>query len=238
MSSKGTHINAPAINPKLNYGEIVSWDFHPGITTDHGKYCIRFSLLFSNGKTENLQKGRFTTKREAEKAKEILIGNLFNHQFIPFDFTVKEFYDYWLYDYMIKEREISYNTFMSYRNYVYNYLIPVWKESRKIRTIDNIDIVKAVERVDSLSKRNCICGVINSSFLYAYTNNIISVNPALFATQQIRKQIHSQKKKQKKETLNKPNEYPVLNAEQVAFLLQICQPKSRSGESFCKFDIG
>ena len=51
----------------------------------------------------SMQKGGYHTKSEALKAKEFTIAELHAQKFIPFEYTVKEFFDFWLYYHMIDE---------------------------------------------------------------------------------------------------------------------------------------
>ena len=47
-----------------------------------------------------------------------------NHEFVAFEVTVKEFYDYRLYYDMIDDVKIANGTYVSYRNIIYNYINP------------------------------------------------------------------------------------------------------------------
>ncbi len=47
-----------------------------------------------------------------------------NHEFVAFEVTLKEFYDYWLYYHMIDDVKIANGTYVSYRNIIYNYINP------------------------------------------------------------------------------------------------------------------
>ena len=63
--------------------------------------CIIFFIIplyFKSGDIYNTQKSGFRTQAEAIKAKEVLIAELVKNEYIPFEYTVKEVFDYWFYD--------------------------------------------------------------------------------------------------------------------------------------------
>lgn len=97
-------IQRPQAKPSFFYGSIVSYQFRGDVSKDKGTYRIRFSLTFSSGKCIPTQKSGFLTKAEAVKAKEVMIAQLVNGSYIPFDYTFQEFCDYWLYYYQIEEK--------------------------------------------------------------------------------------------------------------------------------------
>lgn len=125
----------PTVSETFFYGEIISWNFREGVTylKSRKRYCFRFELVFESGKTRCIQKGGFRTKTEAVKARENTITLLHEKSYIPFEYTAKEFFDYWLYYYMIDEKKIAYNTFMGYRNVIYNYTLPIWGDKKNDR---------------------------------------------------------------------------------------------------------
>lgn len=143
-------IKKPAVKESFQYGDIVSWKFRDTITPIREKFAYRFSLTFSTGIVIPMQKGGYNTKTEALKAKEFTISDLHSKKFIPFEYTLKEFFDYWLYYYMIDEKEISYNTFCSYRNVIYNHFFKTWDPNTGIADIERDDIQKVL---DSIEKR-------------------------------------------------------------------------------------
>lgn len=115
---KYKEIIKPEINPLILNTSVVDWNFRPSITTDHGKYCIRYEITFADGSKKKKQLGGFSFLKEANKVKEELILQLNTGTYVPYHFTVKEFYDYWLYYYMIDEKKIAYSTFLNYRNII------------------------------------------------------------------------------------------------------------------------
>lgn len=213
----------PEVKESFFYGDIIAWNFRNKITPAKGKYCIRFELMFSSGKNVPMQKGGFRTQKEAIAAKEFAIAELHNKEYVPFEYTVKEFYDYWLYWYMIDEKKVSYGTFTSYRNVIYKYLLKVWG-NRKLITLERDDITEALNSIESKSVLNMAYGVVGGSFEYAKNHNYIRLNPAKSAIKMKRiaeKQIDMN-------TDNTEVEYkeeirPVLSIEQISVLLYNCK---------------
>lgn len=215
----------PPIKESLMYGDIISWKFRDTITPERKKYAYRFSLTFSNGVIHPMQKGGFHTKTEAAKAREITISQLHSKTFIPFEYSLQEFYDFWLYYYMLDERKITYGTYMSYRNVIYNYLLKLWDARRKISSIERNDINHVLDSISKKSVLKTTYNVLRTSFLYAKEHQIICVNPTLTA-------IRAKKKKEKKALLQgikegkisiQPKQYPILSVQETANLLLRCK---------------
>lgn len=231
MSSRGRKIEKPLINNKLTYGDIISWKFRQSITPLKNSYCFRFEVTFQNGNTEKMQRGGFSTIAEANKAKELAIASLYKHEFVPYSFTVKEIYDYWLYYYLLDERKVSYSTYMSYRNIIYNYLLPVWGEDTKMEEIDRVKLNDALKLFVSDSMFDSACGVLRTSFQFAKDRNFIyidAVKGAVKAARNERKKKKEQKEAEQAEDFMCPDNGPVLSAEQAALVLyksKIKEPK-------------
>lgn len=215
----------PPVKESLMYGDIISWKFRDTITPERKKYVYRFSLTFSNGMIHPMQKGGFQTKTEAAKAREITISQLHSKTFIPFEYSLQEFYDFWLYYYMLDERQITYGTYMSYRNVIYNYLLELWNPKRKISSIERNDVNYVLDSISKKSVLRIACNVLRTSFTYAKEHQIICINPTLTA-------IRAKKKKEKKALLQgikegkihiQPKQYPILSVQETANLLLRCK---------------
>ena len=109
--------------------------------------------------------------------------------------TCKEFFDYWLYHHMIVEKEIAYNTFQSYRNILYNHLMPELKGETKLIRVRIEDLVKAVEKIEFSTVKDAAAKLIVEIFTFARDQHYISFNPALAACQQLKKQLTKKKKR-------------------------------------------
>lgn len=112
------------------------------------------------------ERGGFSTLKEGEKAKEKIIADLHHRTFACFSVTVKEFLEYWLYYYMIDEKEITYNTYYSYRNVIYNYILPQIGY-RKMQSLQRNDLITFFNTIDSPSILSLAYSVIGSSFKHA-----------------------------------------------------------------------
>ena len=219
----------PIIKPEVHdtffYGKIISWNFREGVTyvKQRKRYCFRFELIFESGKTKHMQKGGFHTKTEAIKARENTITQLYERSYIPFEYTVKEFFDYWLYYYMIDEKEISYSTFMGYRNIVYNYTITDLG-NKKMTVIQKDDIINIFHKISHKSTLKIAYTVMRSSFQYAEQNGIIHINPAKSAVK-IKKKAEQNKKRTRKSNSSNPIKKPpcVYSLQQVSIMLYVCK---------------
>ena len=105
----------PPYDSRFDQLNIINWNFPQNPTFQHGKYCIRFTLILGDGSTLNRQKGGFASAKEAMKYRDNLIVKLTKNQYMPYRFTLKEFYNFWLYYYIIDGCKYAYNTFMQHR---------------------------------------------------------------------------------------------------------------------------
>lgn len=216
----------PPVPKTFFYGKIVSWKFHNKVTfiKNRKSFSYRFELTFTSGTVIQMQRGGFSTSTEATKAKENAIAQLYNHEFIAFEYTVREFYDYWLYYYLLDEKSISYNTYCSYRNIIYNYAINYW-DGKKMSSLQRDDIIKVFDSIRHESVLRIAYGVIGSSFQFAKDNNIILVNPAKSAIKTKKSSCRKQKlaKIRCGELDQKPKSKHVLSTNQVSILLYNCK---------------
>lgn len=166
--------------------EIVDWKFHDSIISDHGKYCFRYTIIFQSGKTKRVQRGGFKNKKEALQAKEQILIQLSNHSYIPYSFTVQEYFDYYLYYYMIDEVKCSYGTFTSYKNLV-SYLLAVINPKTKMIAVTREMLIDVFLSMPHKSVRNKAYRMIPSAFKVAIRKNIIATNPAISAKEYVKK---------------------------------------------------
>ena len=73
----------PPLDPRFQNTTVVDWDIRDKIICDHGKYCIRFTLILGDGSTLNRQKGGFASAKEAMKYRDNLIVKLTKNQYMP-----------------------------------------------------------------------------------------------------------------------------------------------------------
>ena len=168
-------------------GPIVEWKFRDSITSDHGKYVIRFSLTFSDGTVLPKQIGGFETQRDAQDNKNEIIGLLARKEYIASQILTENFYDYWLNENMVKVRKIKYGTFVCYRNIIQNYILPIIK-GKTMDAVTSDDLLKILDSMTS-GLLSPAYGVFGSSFKYAKKHVLINKNPATSAISIKRKQV-------------------------------------------------
>ena len=74
------------------------------------KYCFRLLLVFESGDVKMVQRTASSNKQMARQERDTALMEIAKGNFIPFSYTVKEFYDFWFYHYMIGQKRIAYNT--------------------------------------------------------------------------------------------------------------------------------
>lgn len=224
MNSKP--IIKPEVPRSFFYGKIMSWKFHDKVIflKSRNNYAFRFELTFTSGVTVPMQRSGYTTSKEAGKAKENAIAQLYNGEFVPFQYTVREFYDFWLYYYMLDEKHIAYNTFCGYRNIIYNYAMKFW-DNREMTSLQRNDIIEVLNSIQHVSLLRIAYGIIGGSFRFAKEHNIIFINPSKSA---IKAKKQADKKERNKSISSgaleiKPKSKKVLSANQIAFMLYTCK---------------
>lgn len=178
-------IEKPKVLDCFFHGEIVDWKFRSRLTPTHGKYAIRFEVVFEDGLVLS------------QETKEKIIADLHHRTFVCFSVTVKEFMDYWLYYYMLDEKKITYNTYYSYRNIIYNYIIPQM-EKRKMLSLKRNDLIAFFNTLISPSLLNTAYSVIGSSFKHAKKIHIVRADMAVAA-------IKTKRRLEAKKYANQPN---------------------------------
>lgn len=224
----------PEVRETFFYGRILSWKFNNSIVyiKARKKYCYRVLLTFSSGEQIPYQKGGFTSKEDAIKAQEVAISQLHNHIFVPYDYTAGEFFDYWLYYYMIDEKDIAYNTFTSYRNILYNYFFDIIGK-KYLQSITKEDLVSCLDAISSPTVLRIAYGVLSGAFKFAYLNGYISrdLSQAAISFHKIKQKKNKgnfakqQTKIFKKKLADQANVYTV---EQVSQLLYTCKKEEPS----------
>lgn len=215
----------------ITRGPIVEWKFRDGVTPDHEKYAIRFSLTFSDGTVLSKQIGGFETQREAQDKKNEIIGQLARKEYIASQILAENFYDYWLNEHMVKVRKIKYGTFVCYRNIIQNYILPIIKGN----TMDAVTSDELLKILDSMTPGllSPAYGVFGSSFKYAKKHVLINKNPATSAISIKRKQVSKKEANERAAAANeqdgcghqsKKRKY-VLTSEQAGQMLLIAKNK-------------
>ena len=68
------------------------------------KYCFRLLLVFESGDVKMVQRAASSNKQLARQKRDETLMEIAKGSFIPFSYTVKEFYDFWFYHHMIGQK--------------------------------------------------------------------------------------------------------------------------------------
>ena len=136
--------------------------------------------------------------------------------FVPFSYSVKEFYDYWLYYHMIQEKHITYNTFTMYRNLIRKYINP-FIGTKWLNKLKRKDLVKALHKISSKDQQRTAIGMITGSLRYAKSRNYLPYN--------IYDGLSAELRRKNASTVTKKSNSPVYTVEQITRLLCLCREK-------------
>ena len=164
---------------KLDKKQYVDFKVY-SVTPINKKYGFRIKLIYDDDTYEIQQNAGYKTKKEAEKERTNIIGQLYNKTYIIYpNIKVKEYFEYWLEDVMAVRDKFSYNSYMSYRNVINNYIVPSFG-GLKMATLNMSHIKKFYKEVatKSQSVTRIAKTVINTALEYAKQKGIISVNCA------------------------------------------------------------
>ena len=137
------------------------------------KYCFRLLLVFESGDVKMVQRTASSNKQLARQERDEALMEIAKGSFIPFSYTVKEFYDFWFYHYMIGQKRITYNTYNAYRNIIENYLLPAIGH-KMLNTLQRKDLVNALSAIPYQKVQRTAIGVVTGSLCYARKHNYIS----------------------------------------------------------------
>lgn len=187
-------IAIPEFNPKFYYGPVVSHEFRD-VSKDKGKYRVRIYITFQNGFQTSFQKGGFVTKREANRAYSQIAHDIIEGSFSPFQFTIQEVAEYWLYEICLKEKKLAYNTIISYRNIIYNYLLKKFNGKRKLNSFKEQELVKFLLSFDGSSLRRCANKIVTGIFSFAFKKGYIQIDTGSIAVNKVLKMNPYEEKK-------------------------------------------
>lgn len=101
---KGKCIEKPSVKDTFFLGSVVSC--LPGGSISYIKsrkrYSFRFKLVFQSGVSKSIQRSGFPTRKAAQLARDEALIQICRKQFVTYSYTIKEFYDYWLWYYILK----------------------------------------------------------------------------------------------------------------------------------------
>ncbi len=183
------------------------------VTKIKKKYGFRIVLIYADGTEVPTQRSGFNTKKEANEARNIVITELHNGNFvIQNKVNVKTYFTYWLEK--VKRLELTDDSYGTYKNIVYNHIIPKLG-SIKMITLNRSHIQKLYNDVFNFSQSAArLCKtVMNVALSYALEHNIISYDPA--------KEINLPKNAKKtKYRIREIDSKKTLNEEQIKLLLE------------------
>lgn len=148
------------------------------VTTIKNKYGFRIVLMFENEKDKTIQRAGYKTKREANKARDMVVTELNTGTFVVNDnVKVSEFFSYWL-ENVMKPTRLTSNSYDSYKNIVYNHIIPSFLGNLKMIRVNRGHIQKFYnEKAEKSHNIVKLCKVVmNTAFKYALEKNIVRVN--------------------------------------------------------------
>lgn len=160
-----------------NDSSLLDWKVSK-ISKDKSGYGFAITLTFQQ-EIRSRHRGGFDSLKEAEAEREKAIAALYNNTFI-IDETIRvsEFYPYWLEK--IKRPQLKDNSYRSYRNCVYNYIIPYWKDKKFCRiSRKDLETLLAMTADHSYYVARLLKTVITTSMKYALENHFISSDPSI-----------------------------------------------------------
>ena len=161
----------------LSLKNYVDWRVAQVIPVRSG-FGYRVFLKYPDGSEKPQQKSGFKTEKEANKAREKTIAELYSGTFVVFaKVDVAEFMTFWL-ETDIKKRTDSYETYYNYCGIVKNHIIPILGK-KKMMDVNRGDVQKLFNtKADySRSVAEQVKTIMNVSFRYAITNKVILANP-------------------------------------------------------------
>lgn len=164
------------LNLKLR--EYTDWHVKP-VMRIKGGYGYRVILKYMDGSQKQQQKSGFLTKKEAAKAREKTIAELYQGSYIVYsNITVGEFMDFWLEE-DIKKRVKSHSTYYSFYGIAKNHIKPAFGR-KKVADLNRGDIQRLYyeKAAYSVSVAKQVKTVLNISLRYAVSIKVIPVNPA------------------------------------------------------------
>lgn len=193
-----------------NYADWTVWS----VTPVKKGFGFRVVLKYEDGSEKIQQKSGFKTKRDANTARDKVIGELSAGNYVVYsNVSVSDYMDFWLEE-DIKKRVDSNNTYYSFSEIVKNHIKPAI--GNKILTaLNSGDIQKLYNTTTkkSVSVARLLKSVMNISLRYAVSKKFIAANPA--------KGVNLPKSvKKKKYHIRNINTQKTLTMEQVDILLE------------------
>ena len=149
------------------------------VTTIKKKYGFRVKLLLENNTEKEVQHAGFEKKNLAVKERNKIIGQLENKTYVVYNnISVEEYLKYW-FKYDAPNRIKSYNSYMSYRNAIFNHIIQRIGKV-KLLSLSKTIIEKLYKEVFEYSRKvaDIVKTVMVSALADAVKNKFIPENVA------------------------------------------------------------
>lgn len=165
-------------------------------------YGFRIKLIFEWGEKIH-QKSGFLRKGDAERVRDLTVAEFYNNYYVlDRSISTESFYVDWLEQ--VKRPLLTNDSYQTYKNCVYNYIIPFMGHVR-MAEIKRIHVEalyqKTVERSFSVAK--ILKTIVTSSMRYAVEQHYISYDPSVDVKLPQGKKDNSYKKKKTTDILNK-----------------------------------
>lgn len=164
-------------------------------------YGFRIKLIFEQGEKIQQRSG-FLKKRDAERARDLTVAEFYSNCYVlDRSISVESFYIDWLE--RVKRPLLTNDSYQTYRNCVYNYIVPFMGHVRMAEIKrKHVELLyqHTVERSFSVAK--VLKTVITSSMKYATEQHYISYNPSENVKLPNRKNDNRYKEKEHTHVLN------------------------------------
>ena len=191
-------IQMPQLDKRFFYGSIVSFKFIENAARDHNIYRVKYKLTHQSGDEFIGKKSGFQTRKEALNYRDYLLVQLYNGNFFPYQFTIEQVFDFWLYHQKLQVEKIKYHTFISYRNLLYNHILSRLNRNCLIANVTSEELVAAIEPIENANQYRTAISLMKRIFTFAYDKKYIPSNPAIVAGEllrQNRRSINQNKKR-------------------------------------------
>lgn len=176
------------------------------VTTIKGKYGFRIVLIYENKKKKVMQKAGYKTKKEANKERDKVVTELNTRTFLINDnINVKDFFTYWL-ERVMKQNRLTSNSYDSYKNIVYNHIIPSFIGKLKMTNVNRGHIQKFFNEKAKFSHNIVkLCRIVmKSAFGHALAKGIVNNNVVenVYLPKSVKRSKYRTRKIDIKKTLN------------------------------------
>lgn len=148
------------------------------VTRIKNKYGFRIVFTLSDNSLSVRQKSGFSTKKEANRFRDIVIIELYNGTFVMDDrVTTEDFMTYWLEEFM--KKKITNDSYDTYKNVIYNHINPKIGKIR-LSVLNKSHVQNLYQEIykESLSTAKLCKTILKSSLNQALCENLVSSNVA------------------------------------------------------------